>query len=63
MGMSVNNKELSKHKGIRVTQIELIDRLMLIGAPGIGKTEVIRQKAEEEAKKLNKIFIDLREVD
>jgi len=61
--MSVNNEELSKAKGIRVTQIELIDRLMLIGAPGIGKTEVIKQKAEEEAKRMNKIFIDLREAD
>jgi len=57
------SEELSKTKGIRVTQIELIDRLMLIGAPGIGKTEIIKQKAEEEAKKLNKIFIDLREAD
>jgi len=48
---------------VRVTEIKLIDRLMLIGAPGIGKTEVIRQKAENEARNLNKIFVDLREAD
>jgi MoxR-like ATPase len=36
---------------------------MLVGAPGIGKTEVIRQKAESEARDLNKIFVDLREAD
>jgi len=46
---------------VRVTQISLIDRLLLIGAPGIGKTEIIKQKAEEEAKRLNKEFVDLRE--
>jgi len=48
---------------VRVTEIKLIDRLMLIGAPGIGKTEIIKQKAQEEAKKLGKIFVDLREAD
>jgi MoxR-like ATPase len=48
---------------MRVTEIKLIDRLLLIGSPGIGKTEVIRQKAESEARDLNKIFVDLREAD
>jgi MoxR-like ATPase len=46
---------------VRVTEIKLLDRLLLIGPPGIGKTEVIRQKAESEARELNKIFVDLRE--
>jgi MoxR-like ATPase len=48
---------------VRVTEIRLMDRLLLVGPPGIGKTEVIRQKAEEEARLLNKIFIDLRDAD
>ena len=46
---------------VRVTEIKLIDRLLLIGAPGIGKTEVIMQKAREEAERLGKVFVDLRE--
>lgn len=46
---------------MRITEIETIDRLFLLGPPGIGKTEIIRQKAEEEAEKLGKRFIDLRE--
>jgi len=46
---------------VRVTEIKLVDRLLLVGAPGIGKTEIIKQLAEEEAKKLGKEFIDLRE--
>jgi MoxR-like ATPase len=46
---------------VRVTEITLIDRLLLIGAPGIGKTEIIMQKAQEEAKVLGKTFVDLRE--
>jgi len=33
----------------------------LIGPPGIGKTEVVKQKAEEEAKEFKKEFVDLRE--
>ena len=48
---------------VRITEVILEDRILLIGAPGIGKTEVVKQKAEEEAKKLNKIFVDLREAD
>jgi MoxR-like ATPase len=46
---------------VRVTEVKLIDRLLLIGPPGIGKTEIIMQKAQEEAKRLGKIFVDLRE--
>jgi hypothetical protein len=45
-----------------VNRIPLLDRILLLGAPGIGKTEVIKQKAREEARKLGKIFVDLREV-
>jgi len=48
---------------MRVTQIRLVDRMFLIGAPGIGKTEVVRQLAEKEAKKKDKQFVDLREAD
>ena len=45
---------------IRVTEIPLIDRLFLLGPPGIGKTEIIKQLSEEEARKKGKIFVDLR---
>jgi hypothetical protein len=45
-----------------VTRIPLLDRILLLGAPGIGKTEIIKQKAREEARKLGKVFVDLREV-
>jgi len=48
---------------VRITEIVLLDRLLLIGSPGIGKTEIVRQLAEQEAKKLGKQFIDLREAD
>jgi hypothetical protein len=44
-----------------VTRIPLLDRILLLGAPGIGKTEIIKQRAVEEAKKLGKTFVDLRE--
>jgi len=46
---------------VNVTKIPLLDRILLLGAPGIGKTEVVKQKAIEEARKLGKIFVDLRE--
>lgn len=46
---------------VRVTSIEIIDKLYLVGAPGIGKTEIIKQKAMEEAERKRKKFIDLRE--
>jgi len=45
---------------VRITQIRLIDRLLLIGPPGIGKTEHIRYLAEQEAKRLGKTFVDVR---
>jgi len=48
---------------IRITQIKLVDRLMLIGAPGIGKTEIVKQLAAEEAERRGKRFVDLREAD
>ena len=44
---------------MRVTEIPLEDRLLLLGAPGIGKTEIIKQKAEEEAKAMGRKFVDL----
>jgi len=46
-----------------VTRIPLLDRILLLGAPGIGKTEIIKHKAMDEAKRLRKIFVDLREAD
>ena len=46
---------------VRVTQIPLEDRILLMGPPGIGKTEVVRQKAEREAEALGRRFVDLRE--
>ncbi|MEM4964829.1 MAG: AAA family ATPase [Pyrobaculum sp.] len=48
---------------IKITEVELLDRLLLLGGPGLGKTEIIKQKAQEEAKRLKREFVDLREVD
>ena len=48
---------------IRVTQIKLVDRIFLLGAPGIGKTEIVKQLAAEEAERRGKRFVDLREAD
>jgi hypothetical protein len=45
---------------IPITEVELDDKLILFGPPGIGKTEIIRQRAEEEAKQRGKILVDLR---
>ena len=47
--------------GIPVTKIKLFDGEFLIGPPGIGKTEIIKQKTMEMAKKLELEFVDLRE--
>lgn len=47
--------------GVKVNEIELIDGLFLLGAPGIGKTEIVRQKAAQMAKERNLKFVDLRE--
>jgi len=44
---------------VRVTELKLIDRMLLLGPPGIGKTEVIRWLAEKEAEKLGRRFLDL----
>ena len=44
---------------VRVTRIKLIDRMVLVGPPGVGKTEVIRQLAEVEARELGKEFVDV----
>ncbi len=44
---------------VRVTEIILIDHLLLMGALGIGRTEVVKQKAREEAMELGKEFVDL----
>lgn len=50
---------------IRLTElpIPLPDRVVVVGAPGIGKTEVIKSFARKEAKLLNREFVDLREAD
>ena len=50
-----------QNPAIPVTQILLEDRIFLMGPPGIGKTEVVRQKAEREAEALGRRFVDLRE--
>ena len=57
-----NENEIQEGNAVRITEIQLIDGLFLIGPPGIGKTEIIRQRARELAEKMNLKFVDLREV-
>jgi hypothetical protein len=58
--MSTPVSEGSRIK-LPVTKVPLRDRVFMLGPPGVGKTEIVRQKAEEEARRLKKIFVDLRE--
>ncbi|MEM0479200.1 MAG: MoxR family ATPase [Pyrobaculum sp.] len=53
------------HKTIRITQIPvpIPDRLLILGAPGIGKTEFLKSLAQREARLLGREFVDLRNVD
>jgi hypothetical protein len=43
---------------MRVTDV--LDRCILLGAPGIGKTAIVEQYARQKAKELSKKFIDLK---
>jgi len=57
-------KTREKEKNIaslRVTRLELFDRMFLLGPPGIGKSEIIEQLARKEAKELDKEFVNLRQ--
>jgi len=46
-----------------LNELGLHHKMVLSGRPGIGKTEIIMTKAREEAERLGKIFIDLRDAD
>lgn len=48
---------------MRITKYRLRDRTFLLGPPGVGKTEYIREQAITVAKNKSKTFIDLREAD
>ncbi|MEM1903252.1 MAG: MoxR family ATPase [Pyrobaculum sp.] len=49
---------------VKLTELEwLPDRTLLIGEPGIGKTEYVKRIAKKEATKLGRTFVDLREAD
>jgi len=63
MAKGVNSIKEEEIPLIRVTEVPFMDRILLIGPPGIGKTEVIKQLAMKDAEELGKIFVDLREAD
>jgi len=44
---------------VRVTELKLLDRMLLLGPPGIGKTEIILSLARREAERLGRVFLDL----
>ncbi|MEM4445616.1 MAG: AAA family ATPase [Thermofilum sp.] len=46
---------------IPVTKAPLVDRLLILGPPGVGKTEVIKARARELALRRGRTFVDLRE--
>ncbi len=46
---------------IRVTEVPLLDSTILLGPPGSGKSEVVREKARREAAAAKRLFIDVRE--
>ncbi|MEM4964002.1 MAG: AAA family ATPase [Pyrobaculum sp.] len=52
-------------KTIRLSKLPLPlpDRILLVGPPGVGKTEVVKQLAAKEAALMNREFVDLREAD
>lgn len=47
---------------MKITKIILLDRLLLLGPPGVGKTEIIYQLAKEESMNLNRKFVDIRNI-
>jgi len=44
---------------VRVTELKLLDRMLLLGPPGIGKTEIILSLSKREAERLGRVFVDL----
>ncbi|MEM4964724.1 MAG: AAA family ATPase [Pyrobaculum sp.] len=52
---------------IRITELAELgfvpDRALLIGAPGVGKTEYVKRLAKQEAERLKRQFVDLREAE
>jgi hypothetical protein len=47
---------------VKVTEIRLMDKMLLVGAPGIGKTQILKRLAYQESRNLGKKFIDLTEM-
>lgn len=44
-----------------VTRIPLLDHMLLLGPPGVGKTEIVKARARELASRRGRVFVDLRE--